>query len=143
MKSLFLLFLLTFNLVTYSQEVQGQKTFSPTNKSELFKDHDFTYVIEKLSLNVSSYTYVDFSTIINTRDSITKHKISYSSSNFNVSYKEISDSNIEHFRNKVIYDCSSNKPISRSTKNRLINVFKTLSPDNEGRYKIYFSLLEY
>lgn len=146
MKRTILLLLLSnlFFVSVYSQnkELKGQRLISFQDQKEILNDTVSNFFVNKLNLNINNYKIVSLSRIVSVSDSLTLIKQSNLVRLVHIKYSNLNSVIIEYNRTKEVFNCDSKRTIVQKPKVRLMSVYKTTEPDENGKYSITFYSVE-
>lgn len=129
---------LVSNILAQELPIQVEKIKTCVDRNSIHEDSVFLKSLSEIKLNINLYTIVDISEIISYRNSLLVSKTPYTTMSYDIFYKTLDELNFNSFRNKVIND--SKKPSIKN--NKLLMCYRTLSPDEKGKYKVHFYILE-
>lgn len=146
MKRTILLLLLSnlFFVSVYSQnkELKGQRLISFQDQKEILNDTVSNFFVNKLNLNINNYKIVSLSRIVSVSDSLTLIKQSNLVRLVHIKYSNLNSVIIEYNRTKEVFNCDLKRTIVQKPKVRLMSVYKTTEPDENGKYSITFYSVE-
>ena len=141
MKLLFT-FILTLFLVSnvLSQELPIQSLDIKTGSSQksILEDSVFTKALNEVKININAYSIVSISDIVSYRDTLIISKLSYTTLSYDIFYKTLDEFTFNSSKNKVIND--QKKLTGKNTK--FLFCYRTLTPDENGKYKVHFYIVE-
>lgn len=124
-----------------SQEVQQRSIpYEPCKSREsISKDSILERVANELKINPDIYSVVQTIELINYRDSLGNAKISHHQAHSSVLFKNLDELTIQSSYTNTKYNC---EPIMKTYRIRkYMTCYKTLEPDEKGRYKVVFYTL--
>lgn len=141
MRNIFLLLFLLVVTFIHAQEKPIDVTKIKTCKTFdcFINDSVFIKAADAVKITFEKYELVDISDIVSLRDSLLTSKLSYNSFSYDISYKTLDEFVVNSNKSKTLY--ISNTYTKKNFYKKLF-CFRTLSPDENGKYKVHFYILE-
>lgn len=127
-----------FSLTTYSQKNIDRPIPIKDCKSldDLYKDTIFSKIISTLYLDLSNYDLMYITDFVNYRDSLIRNKEYFKTLNIVINYKNIVTPNV--YQTTSSYNDQNNLIITA----KKLMCYRTILPDENQMYRIYFSFIE-
>lgn len=141
MKKLLTLSLTLFlvsNLLSQDLPIQSRNIKTGVDQESILEDSVFTKALNEVKLNVKLYSIVNIYDIVSYRDSLIISKLSHTTLSYDIFYKTLDEFTFNSSKNKVINN--QKKLTGKNTK--LLFCYRTLTPDEKGKYKVYFYIVE-
>lgn len=141
MKNILILILSLVITSTNAQEKPIDVTKIKTCKTLdcLLQDSVFMKVMDEVKISPIKYQLVDVSEIVSLTDSLIIAKLSHTIISHDVYYKTLEELSVNSYESKISYISGSNH---RKVYYKKLMCYRTLSPNEKGKYKVHIYLLQ-